>query len=71
MKRRDSVMYGRISSALDDIEKEPWQGKPLSGELKGRYSWRVGSYRIIYAVMDNVLTVLVVDIGHRKGIYRR
>jgi mRNA interferase RelE/StbE len=31
---------------------------------------RVGDYRIIYDIDDGVLTVLVLDLGHRREIYR-
>ncbi|BBO66631.1 hypothetical protein DSCA_05610 [Desulfosarcina alkanivorans] len=31
---------------------------------------RVGDYRIIYEVQEDVLLILIVKIGHRKDIYR-
>jgi mRNA interferase RelE/StbE len=31
---------------------------------------RVGSYRVVYTVRDDVLVVLVVKIGHRREVYR-
>ena len=37
----------------------------------GLYRVRVGDYRIIYQIQDSVLTVLVVQIGNRKEIYRQ
>ncbi|MBV9470137.1 MAG: type II toxin-antitoxin system RelE/ParE family toxin [Abitibacteriaceae bacterium] len=33
-------------------------------------SVRVGDYRIIYSIEDDVLRVLIIDIGHRRDIYR-
>ncbi|MDR1233887.1 MAG: type II toxin-antitoxin system RelE/ParE family toxin [Holosporales bacterium] len=42
-------------------------GKPLAGSLKGHYRLRIGNYRVIYRVNDDVVTV--VAIGHRKAIY--
>lgn len=43
--------------------------KKLSGE-KDLYRIRVGAYRVIYAIHDQRLIVLVLDIGDRKDIYR-
>jgi mRNA interferase RelE/StbE len=46
-------------------------GKPLTGkELGGFWRYRVGDYRIICDVQDNKLVVLVIEIGHRREIYR-
>jgi mRNA-degrading endonuclease RelE of RelBE toxin-antitoxin system len=40
--------------------------------LKGReaYRIRVADYRIIYEIFDDVLLVDVIDLGHRKDIYK-
>ena len=34
------------------------------------YRIRVGDYRVIYQIHDSVLVILVIEIGHRKDIYR-
>ena len=67
---REPLLYQRVARALDDLERDPFQGKSLKGELKGRYSYRVGSYRILYHVRQHQLLVLIIDIGHRRNIYR-
>jgi len=67
---REPALYPRVASALDDLQRDPYQGKPLKGELKGRYSYRVGSYRVVYVVRRQELLVLIIDIGHRRDIYR-
>ncbi|WP_281636475.1 type II toxin-antitoxin system RelE family toxin [Flavobacterium marginilacus] len=40
-------------------------------KLKGRkgYRIRVGDYRVIYEIFDNILVIEVIDLGHRKDIY--
>jgi len=70
MALREPTMYQRVAEALDDLERDPFQGKPLKGKLAGRYSYRIGSYRIIYLVKRHELIVLVIDIGYRRDIYR-
>ena len=70
MAEREPALYQRVAGALDDLRRDPHQGKPLKGELKGRYSYRVGSYRIVYFIRQQELVVLVIDIGHRRDIYR-
>jgi mRNA interferase RelE/StbE len=34
------------------------------------YHIRYGDYRIVYAIKDDILVVLVIEIGHRREIYR-
>ena len=46
---------------------------PNSRKLKGEehaYRIRVGDYRIIYDVLQEVLVILVLRVGHRKDVYR-
>ena len=70
MAEREPALYQRVAHALDDLARDPFQGKPLKGELRGRYSYRVGSYRILYLVRQQELLVLIIDLGHRRDIYR-
>lgn len=41
-------------------------------KLVGTDSWRfrVGEYRIIYSIEDNVLLIEVIRVAHRKEVYR-
>ena len=54
-------------SGLASAPRPPGSEK-LSGDEK--YRVRQGAYRVVYAVDDAALTVLVVKIGHRKDVYR-
>ncbi|MGP8061008.1 MAG: type II toxin-antitoxin system RelE family toxin [Acidimicrobiales bacterium] len=46
---------------------------PASRPLRGRpgYRVRVGDYRIIYTIADEVLLIVVVALGHRREVYDR
>ncbi len=70
LRRREPALCSRVLQALDDLTRNPYQGKPLKGEFKGLYSHRVGSYRVIFQVYKRELVVLVIDLGHRRDIYR-
>jgi mRNA interferase RelE/StbE len=51
--------------------REPHRlGKHLLPPLADRFSARRGTYRVIYRVDDQIRTVTVVDIGHRRDVYR-
>jgi mRNA interferase RelE/StbE len=45
-------------------------GQPLTGDRQGFWRYRIGDYRIVAAIEDNRLVVLVVTIGHRREVYR-
>ena len=60
----------RIRGAIALLAHDP--RPPGARALRGRDALRVrvGNYRIIYTVRDDVLQVLVVAIGHRREVYR-
>ena len=46
-------------------------GKPLIGPRLGAYwRYRVGDYRLICAIHDDIVTIVVVEIGNRREVYR-
>lgn len=65
-RRIVDYMQERIASADDPRVA----GKALTGPLGGLWRYRVGDYRIISEVQDGILTILVLEIGNRKEVYR-
>lgn len=59
-----------IEDALGRLEREPTAGHPLRGRLRGLRSLRVGSYRIVYQLIDEQQIVRVAAILHRSVAYR-
>ncbi len=61
----------RLDKAINSLalDQRPRGYKKLAG-TDNDYRIRVGDYRIIYSIEDDRLVVLVVDVGHRKNIYR-
>jgi mRNA interferase RelE/StbE len=61
--------YQSIVAALQNLATNP---RPQGyKKLKGRpgFRIRVADYRIIYQINDQVLTIFIIVIGHRKDIY--
>ncbi len=44
--------------------------KPLHGVRSGLWRWRVGHYRLVGRLERSVLVILIVDIDHRRQVYR-
>ncbi len=45
-------------------------GKGLSGDKSGQWRYRVGDYRILAEIQDNKVVILIINIGHRKDVYK-
>ena len=60
-----------ISLTIQSLANEPRPigVKKLSGE-KDIYRVRIGNYRVLYRIVDKVLVVVVVSVGHRREVYR-
>jgi mRNA interferase RelE/StbE len=61
----------RISEKIDSLGED--LPNPEITKLKEDNPFhriRVGDYRIIYEIQDEVLVILIVKVGHRKDIYR-
>jgi mRNA interferase RelE/StbE len=71
LKRIDHQDRDRIRGAIALLGQDP--RPPGAKALQGRDGLRVrvGDYRIIYTVQDDVLLVVVVTLGHRRDVYDR
>jgi len=66
----DKKLQDRVVEGLKEIKENPYEGKPLKGRLKEMLSWRVGKYRILYQIQGNKLIIIVINIEHRKHVYK-
>jgi len=69
LRKLDPQVRPRIQGAIALLAEDP--RPPSSRPLRGRpgYRIRVGDYRIIYSIEDDVLLVIVVALGHRRDVY--
>lgn len=65
-----AIYQDKFVRAIDSLQINPFRGKKLEGKLKGHYSIRVWPYRVIYSVYKSELIISIIDIGHRKDVYR-
>ncbi len=69
----DKAIQRRITKYLSErlaVADDPRVlGRALRGELSEYWRYRVGDYRLVCEVQDDVLTVLVVRIAHRSKVY--
>lgn len=70
LRKLNPKVHPRIEGAITLLAEDP--RPPASRPLTGRpaYRVRVGDYRIIYTIQDDLLLVVVVTLGHRRDLYR-
>lgn len=64
LAKLDKAVKARIGRAIVRLLEHPELGKPLTGLLSDRWSYRVGDWRIPYKVKRSELLVLVLTVGH-------
>jgi len=70
LKRLPRDISEKVRGAIRALAVAPTSGKKLTGNLEGRWTYRVGrSYRIIYELVGGG-DLVVRSIGHRRDVYR-
>ncbi len=73
LKRIPKRDKSRIIEKIDALSKNPRpEGfKKLQGSHRPPlYRIRAGKYRVVYTIQQEILVVLVLDVGHRSGVYK-
>jgi len=71
LKKIPKASRKRIVEKIDSLAESP--PNPDTTKMKGNnpfHKVRVGDYRIVYEIQEDVLMILVLKIGHRKDIYK-
>lgn len=68
-KHTRKLILSWIQKNLLDCENPRHHGKGLAANRSGQWRYRVGDYRIIAEISDTTITILVLNVGHRKEIY--
>lgn len=74
LRKLDKQTARRILDFMDQriaaLENPRSAGKALTGPLGSLWRYRVGDCRVICDIQDGALRVLVVQLGHRRDVYR-
>ena len=72
IRKLPQATQDRILDRLEELANTPRPpGARLLENSEGLYRLRVGSYRVIYQIEDQVLMVMVVRVDHRSVVYRK
>lgn len=71
LRALDRVVQARVLRSLARLATNPLRSpnaRPIQGT--DQYRLRVGDYRVVYRLHDDILTVLIVRVAHRREVYR-
>lgn len=64
-----ALIIGWIEKNLQNCENPRLHGKGLIANRLGQWRYRIGDYRLICEIQENEITILVLEVGHRRNIY--
>jgi len=71
LDKMEEAQRGRMVRAMRLLEDDPrHSGVVKMAGTENLYRVRAGDWRIVYAIRDNELVVIVIRIGHRREVYR-
>jgi addiction module RelE/StbE family toxin len=75
VKRTPKQIQNKLADLVEILQQNPFHpklhSKPLVGKLKGFYSFSITrNWRLIFSFLDSE-TIFLIDIAHRKDIYRK
>ena len=68
-RHQAKIIISWIEKHLVGCENPRLHGKPLQHDRKGEWRYRVGDYRLIADIQDSIVTIELINIGHRRKIY--
>ena len=68
-KHTRKLIYAWIDKNLQGCTNPRVHGKGLTANRTGQWRYRVGDYRLICEIEDEKITILVLEVGHRRNIY--
>ncbi len=68
-KQTAALILGWVRKNLDGCENPRQHSKGLTANRSGEWRYRIGDYRLLAEIKDNVITILILNVGHRRDIY--
>ena len=74
LKKLDRIAAARIVRTLDEdlarVGDPRGFGEAMIGNWSGFWRYRIGDYRAIAKIEDAVVTVFIIEVAHRREVYR-
>ena len=68
-KHQSKIIIAWIEKNLQGCENPCIYSKSLRYDRKDEWFYRIGSYRIIADIQDGIVTIEIINVGHRREVY--
>lgn len=69
-KAVSALIFAWLKKNIDGAADPRAFGKALQGDKKDMWRYRIGDYRVLANIEDENLTIIAIEIGHRRDIYK-
>lgn len=69
-KAVSALIFAWLKKNIDGAADPRAFGKALKGDKKEMWRYRIGDYRVLLNIEDENLTIIAIEIGHRRDIYK-
>ena len=67
--RQSKIIVAWLLKNINGCDDPRAHGRALTADHKGKWRYRIGNYRVLAEIKDEVLLVLALQVGHRKDVY--
>jgi mRNA interferase RelE/StbE len=71
LKKLDRTLSKRIFNKVSQLSENPYHFDVIKMVGDPYFRLRVGDYRVIFDIQNDLLRILIIKVGHRKNIYRK
>ncbi len=71
LKRLDRTVANRIYKKVSQLSENPYHLDVVKMVGDPYFKLRVGDYRVIFDIQNDMLRILVLKVGHRKNVYKK
>lgn len=69
-KAVSALIFAWLKKNIDGAADPRAFGKALKGDKKEMWRYRIGDYRVLANIEDENLTIIAIETGHRRDIYK-
>ena len=69
-KNTAKLILAWIRKNLEGCSDPRAYGKALRADCQGQWRYRIGDYRLLAEIEDDKIIILIINIGHRRDIYK-